>query len=103
MFEEGWLHLGTIPTVTAIYLASKPELQNSYRGQRFDKWRKKWGDGMFKERFHGTARLCNLGDSGAEPWRCRQPGLALPRRQNLNPPWCRRRHRVTHTVLITHR
>lgn len=39
MFKKGWLHPETVPIVTAIYLASKSELQNSFRGQRFDRWR----------------------------------------------------------------
>ncbi|KAK0737431.1 hypothetical protein B0T21DRAFT_164297 [Apiosordaria backusii] len=77
MFKEGWLHPETVPLVTAIYLASKSELQNSFRGKRFDKWRKKYGNGKFVERFHGTTRLCKVGDSGSELWRCGQAGCYL--------------------------
>jgi hypothetical protein len=39
LFKTGWLHPDTVPVVTAIFLTSKSELQSSFRGQRFDKWR----------------------------------------------------------------
>ncbi|KAK3326776.1 hypothetical protein B0H66DRAFT_618030 [Apodospora peruviana] len=62
-FNESWLHPDKTSEVRHIYLASRIDLKNSVRAQRFAQALTK-SDGSFVTRFHGSQRACYLGEGG---------------------------------------
>ncbi|KAK3328770.1 hypothetical protein B0H66DRAFT_539320 [Apodospora peruviana] len=62
-FNESWLHPGKTAEIRHIYLASRTDLMQSSRAQRFAEALTK-SDGSFVTRFHGSQRACYLGEGG---------------------------------------
>ncbi|RKL23110.1 hypothetical protein BFJ68_g1316 [Fusarium oxysporum] len=60
-FYHSWCHDEKSAKVKSIYLASRDDIDKSYRGQRFFTY---LNGGSYKRLYHGTSRACHIGESG---------------------------------------
>ncbi|SCO76932.1 uncharacterized protein FRV6_01144 [Fusarium oxysporum] len=60
-FYHSWCHDEKSAKVKSIYLASRDNIDKSYRGQRFFTY---LNGGSYKRLYHGTSRACHIGESG---------------------------------------
>ncbi|RYP42547.1 hypothetical protein DL768_010319 [Monosporascus sp. mg162] len=75
-FDSNWKHSEKSAEVEAIFMATDAALANSYRGQRFEKYR---NNRDYRRLFHGTRRACRVGEFGDSLTLCKDEDCRLCR------------------------